>query len=101
MKKIFSTTWKKLAFANYIVPAEILEKYLPEHTKLDFFNGNCFVSLVGYTYSGVEIANLKVPFLSNFEEIDLRFYVKRFDGAAWRKGTVAITRILNTPGLEQ
>ena len=101
MKQLFSTEWKKVILANYIVPPEVVEKYLPKHTKLDFFNGNCYVSLVGYRYTKIKVADLKIPLIPDFEEIDLRFYVKRFNGAGWRKGTVVISRILNSPGLDK
>ena len=99
MKNLLTCEWKKLAFANYIVPPEIVEKYLPAHTRLDFFNGNCFVSLVGFQFKNISIAGIKVPFYSDFEEINLRFYVKRFDGAQWRKGTVFISEIANKTAL--
>lgn len=91
--------WRKLVFANYIVPPEILEKYIPPHTKLDYYNGNCFVSLVGFQFKNVQVKGVKVPFHENFEEVNLRFYVKRFDGASWRKGTVFISEIANKTAL--
>lgn len=99
MKNLLTCEWRKLAFANYIVPPEIVEDLLPAHTKPDFFNGNCFVSLVGFQFKNIEVAGLKVPFYSDFEEINLRFYVKRFDGARWRKGTVFISEIANKTAL--
>lgn len=91
--------WKKLAFANYIVPPEIVEKHLPPHTELDYFNGNCFVSLVGFQFKNVQIAGVKIPFHTDFEEINLRFYVKRFDGQQWRHGTVFISEIADKAAL--
>lgn len=96
---LLTTEWRKLAFANYIVPSELVEKHLPAHTKLDYFNGNCFVSLVGFQFKNVEVAGVKVPFHTDFEEINLRFYVKHFDGAAWRKGTVFLAEIVDKPAL--
>ena len=96
---LLTCEWRKLAFANYIVPPEILEKYLPAYTKLDYFNGNCFVSLVGFQFQNVQIAGIKVPLHTNFEEINLRFYVKRFDGAQWKKGTVFISEIADKTAL--
>jgi uncharacterized protein YqjF (DUF2071 family) len=99
MKNLLTCEWRKLAFANYIVSSEILEKYLPAHTKLDYFNGNCFVSLVGFQFKNISLAGIKVPFYSDFEEINLRFYVKRFDGAQWRKGTVFLSEIVNKKAL--
>ncbi|MEG9328167.1 hypothetical protein SAMN04488034_10628 [Salinimicrobium catena] len=99
MKNLLTCEWRKLAFANYIVPPEILEKYLPAHTQLDYFNGNCIVSLVGFQFKNISVAGIKVPFYSDFEEINLRFYVKRFDGAKWRKGIVFISEIANKKAL--
>lgn len=96
---LLTCEWRKLAFANYIVPAEILEKYIPPHTKLDYYNGHCFVSLVAFQFRNVKVAGLQVPFHKNFEEINLRFYVKRFDGASWRKGTVFISEIADKTAL--
>src|SRR5690554_2475742 len=91
--------WNKLIFANYIVPPEILEKHLPTHTQLDYFNGQCYVSLVGFQFRKVEIADVKVPFHTDFEEINLRCYVKRLDGQTWRKGTVFLGEIVDKPAL--
>lgn len=99
MQNLLTCQWRKLALANYIVPPEVVEKYLPAHTKLDFYNGNCFVSLVGFQFKNVEIANIPVPEFSDFEEINLRFYVKRFDGAKWQKGTVFISEIVDKEAL--
>lgn len=77
------------------VQDEILEKYLPAHTKPDHLNGNCFVSLVGFQFRDLEAAGIKVPLYSDFEEIRLRLYVKRFDGAKWRKGVDSIAEIVD------
>lgn len=96
---LLTCEWNKLAFANYIVPPEILQKYIPAHTKLDFYNGNCYVSLVGFQFKNVKISGVRVPLHTNFEEINLRFYVKRHDGQDWRKGTVFITEIADKAAL--
>lgn len=96
---LLTCEWKNLVFVNYTVPAELMQKYLPNYVKPDFYNGQCFISLVGFQFKNVEVANLKVPFHDNFEEINLRFYVKRFDGAKWRKGTVFISEIAGKAAL--
>lgn len=90
---LLTCEWKKLAFANYIVSPDILQEYIPAYTELDYFNGNCFVSLVGFQFKNVEVAGLKVPGFINFEEINLRTYVKHFDGQKWRHGTVFLSEI--------
>lgn len=97
--KTLTCEWRKLAFINYIVPPEILKNHLPPHTELDFYNGNCYVSLVGFQFKNVKIAGVQVPFHSDFEEINLRFYVKRFDGNQWRHGVVFLKEIVDRPAL--
>jgi len=86
--------WRKLIFANYIVDKELLTKYLPAGTELDFWNGNCFVSLIGFMFVNTRLLGIKVPFHSNFEEVNLRFYVKRFENGEWKRGAVFIKEIV-------
>ncbi|WP_424494544.1 YqjF family protein [Salinimicrobium sp. GXAS 041] len=96
---LLTAEWKNLVFANYTVPPQLIEKYLPAHTKPDFYNGKCYLSLVGFQFKNVKVANLKIPFNNDFEEINLRFYVKRFDGAKWRKGVIFISQIADKAAL--
>lgn len=86
--------WRKLAFANYVVDSSALEKYLPAGTELDLWNGKCYVSLVGFMFNNTRILGVKIPFHVNFEEVNLRFYVKRWDGTAWKNGVVFIKEIV-------
>lgn len=91
--------WRKLAIANYVVTPELLNKYIPFGTELDLFNGRCYLSLVGFMFLNTKLIGLKIPFHSNFEEVNLRFYVKRFDGKQWKRGVVFIKEIVPKPAL--
>ncbi|MDP5200815.1 YqjF family protein [Flavobacterium sp. DG2-3] len=86
--------WKNLALFNYEVDREILEKYLPAGTEIDIWNGKCYVSLVGFLFKETKVLGLKVPFHINFEEVNLRFYVKRFENGEWKRGVVFIKEIV-------
>ncbi len=86
--------WRKLALANYIIDKKLLDKYLPIGTELDLWNGNCYVSLVGFMFVNTKLLGLKIPFHTNFEEVNLRFYVKRFDNGEWKRGVVFIKEIV-------
>ncbi|WP_029034992.1 DUF2071 domain-containing protein [Salinimicrobium terrae] len=99
MKLNISSEFRKIALINYTLPPEVVEKFLPEHTKIDFYNGECMISLVGFQVKKLKVAGVKVPLLKDFEKIDLQIYVKRFDGAKWRKGVVVINRIFDQPGV--
>ncbi len=86
--------WKNLALFNYEVDAKILEKYLPSGTEIDLWNNKCYVSLVGFMFKNTKVLGLKVPFHVDFEEVNLRFYVKRFENGEWKRGVVFIKEIV-------
>jgi len=86
--------WKNLALFNYEIDATILEKYLSAGTQIDIWNNKCYVSLVGFMFKNTKVLGLKVPFHINFEEVNLRFYVKRFENGEWKRGVVFIKEIV-------
>ncbi|MBL7880208.1 MAG: DUF2071 domain-containing protein [Chryseobacterium gambrini] len=86
--------WRKLAIINYEINPEILEKYLPKGTELDFYNGKCYVSIVGFMFLNTKLLGLPIPFHRNFEEVNLRFYVKKKEGNDWKRGVVFIKEIV-------
>lgn len=101
MKRSISSEFRKVALLNFTIPPEVVQKYIPEHTKLDFYNGECIISLVGFQVQKLKVAGVKLPLLKDFGEIDLQIYVQRFDGSKWRKGIVVINRIFDQPGLDK
>ncbi len=86
--------WRKLIMANYAVDKSILEKYVPAKTELDLWNDTCYVSLVGFMFLNTKVLGLKIPFHVNFEEVNLRFYVRYKDGAEWKRGVVFVKEIV-------
>lgn len=86
--------WRKLAIANYIVDKTVLNKYVPAGTELDLWKGHCFVSLVGFMFKNTKLLGVKVPYHINFEEVNLRFYVKRYDKGEWKRGVVFVKEIV-------
>ncbi|MBL7816307.1 MAG: DUF2071 domain-containing protein [Saprospiraceae bacterium] len=86
--------WRKLAMANYAIDPDVLKKYIPAKTELDVWNGSCYVSLVGFMFLNTRLLGIKVPFHTHFEEVNLRFYVKYYDGKAWKRGVVFIKEIV-------
>jgi uncharacterized protein YqjF (DUF2071 family) len=86
--------WRKLAIANYAVNESVLQKHLPAGTELDLWKGKCYVSVVGFMFVNTKLLGIKIPFHVNFEEVNLRFYVKRFDQGEWKRGVVFIKEIV-------
>jgi uncharacterized protein YqjF (DUF2071 family) len=86
--------WRKLLMANYEVDPNILMKYVPFGTELDLWQGKCYVSLIGFMFMNTRLLGFKIPFHTNFEEVNLRFYVKRYDNDTWKRGVVFIKEIV-------
>ncbi len=95
MKPIFLTAeWNNLIMANYFIDPEILLPYLPPATELDIYKGKCYVSLIGFMFEKTKVLGVKIPFHINFEEVNLRFYVRHFDNGEWKRGAVFIKEIV-------
>lgn len=86
--------WNDLAIVNYEIDPKIVENYIPIGTELDLWNNKCYISLIGFMFEEVKIVGLKIPFHTNFEEVNLRFYVKRLENGIWKRGVVFIKEIV-------
>ena len=76
-KPFLTAEWRKLVLLNYNVDPLILKEYVPFGTDLDVWKGKCYVSLVGFMFLNTKVKGIKLPMHINFEEVNLRFYVKR------------------------
>jgi len=86
--------WRKLVMANYLVSEDLLKPYLPYGTELDYWNNNLYISLVGFMFLNTKVLGVPVPFHRNFEEVNLRFYVRYKQEGEWRRGVVFIKEIV-------
>jgi len=86
--------WKKLVLANYAFDEVLLTKYLPYKTELDKWNGTTYVSLVGFMFKNTRLLGVKIPFHTDFEEVNLRFYVRYKEDNEWKRGVVFIKEIV-------
>jgi uncharacterized protein YqjF (DUF2071 family) len=94
MKKFLTAKWLDLVMANYTVEPSLLSEFVPEGTELDFWNGECYASLVAFKFFETRVLGLPVPFHRNFLEVNLRFYVRRETGNEIRRGVVFIKEIV-------
>ncbi|HMG89867.1 MAG TPA: DUF2071 domain-containing protein [Chryseolinea sp.] len=99
MSVFLSAEWRKLAMANYAIEPSLLASFLPEGTELDLWNNKCYVSLVGFLFLNTRLKGIKVPFHTNFEEVNLRFYVRRLDHDGIKRGVVFIKEFVPKPAL--
>ncbi|MFT7606278.1 MAG: hypothetical protein ACI8VT_003878, partial [Saprospiraceae bacterium] len=91
--------WRKLVLANYEVDSSLLLPYLPYKTEIDTWNNRCYVSLVGFMFKNTKMLGLRIPFHINFEEVNLRFYVRYNDRGEWKRGVVFIKELVPKPAI--
>lgn len=102
MPKVFlQAQWLNLIMANYEIDPAVLKPYLPFGTELDTWQGRHYVSLVGFLFDETKVLGMTIPGHICFEEVNLRFYVKRGEkrGVVFIKEIVpriAITLVANT-----
>jgi len=92
--RFLKAKWTNLLMVNYEVDPKILKPYLPAYTVLDLWQGKALVSMVGFLFEDTKVLGIKWPFHVNFEEVNLRFYVRHFDGKEWKRGAVFISEIV-------
>ena len=94
MKRFLTAKWHDLIMANYEVEPSVLVDRLPVGTELDLHEGKCFVSLVGFMFLDTRVMDFLVPGHINFEEVNLRFYVRRGTEGEVRRGVVFVKEIV-------
>lgn len=66
-----------LAMLNWRVDPDLVAPYVPNGTELDFDGGHTYVSVVGFLFADTRVLGLPIPFHRTFEEVNLRFYIRR------------------------
>jgi uncharacterized protein YqjF (DUF2071 family) len=82
--------WRNLLMFNYAVDPGLLRRFVPRGTELDAFEGRTYFSLVGFEFNRTRVAGVAIPFHRSFEEVNLRFYVRR----SGRRGVVFIRELV-------
>jgi uncharacterized protein YqjF (DUF2071 family) len=85
--------WRHLAVLNFAIDPDRLRPYLPAGTELDFWHARTFVSLVGFQFLDTRVWGWPIPFHRHFDEVNLRFYVRRRTDAGWRRAVVFIREL--------
>lgn len=79
---------------NFAVDPDVLEPFVPSGTELDYFQDQTFLTVVGFLFLNTRVLGLAVPLHRDFEEVNLRFYVKRKSVDGWKRGVVFIRELV-------
>ena len=80
--------------SNYAVDPRLLAPLVPPGTEIDFENGETFLSVVGFLFLDTRLLGLPIPLHRDFEEVNLRFYVRRKSADTWRRGVVFVRELV-------
>ena len=95
MSSVFLTAeWQRLLMLNFPIEPEALQKHVPKGTELDAWEGTAYVSLVAFLFLDTRLKGMTIPFHRNFEEINLRFYVRSRGPEGWRRGVVFVKEVV-------
>jgi uncharacterized protein YqjF (DUF2071 family) len=93
-RPFLTASWRYLAMLNYEVPATLVQPMVPAGTELDSFRGAVLVTLVGFRFLHTRVLGVGVPGHRDFDEVNLRFYVRRRADDGWRRAVVFVRELV-------
>src|SRR4029077_8368926 len=94
VQPFLTANWRYLAMLNYVVHPALVEPLVPVGTEIDYENGETFVSIVGFLFLDTRLLGLPIPLHRDFEEVNLRFYVRRKSADTGRRGVVFVRELV-------
>lgn len=92
--RFLDARWVNLAMLNYEIDPGVLMEHVPEGVELDTWDGRAFVSMVGFRFLDARLLGVPILFHRHFDEVNLRFYVRRVCADGVRRGVVFIKEIV-------
>ncbi|MGI9471039.1 MAG: YqjF family protein [Rubripirellula sp.] len=86
--------WRDLLMINWKIPEQRIASWVPKGCDVDTFQGNTYASLVAFQFRNTRVLGVPVPGHRNFEEVNLRLYVKRETAEETRRGVVFVREIV-------
>ena len=95
-RPFLTAEWRHLVMLNYEVDPAILAPLVPVGTALDLWRGRTLVSVVGFRFLGTRLFGAPIPGHRDFDEVNLRFYVRReTPGDEARHGVVFVRELVS------
>jgi len=91
--------WQTLVMLNYEADPALLARLAPRGTEPEIWNGKAYASLVGFEFVQARLHGCYIPFHQDFEELNLRFYVRRRTVEGWRRGVVFAKQFAPRPAV--
>lgn len=92
--RFLTAQWRDLLMLNYAVDPALLAPHVPAGTALDLWQGEALVSVVGFRFVDTRVLGLPLPGHRDFEEVNLRFYVRREVAQSVRRAVVFLRELV-------
>jgi uncharacterized protein len=79
---------------NYEVTPGLLDSLVPAEVEIDRWHDHLYVSVVGFLFRDTKVLGIPIPAHRTFEEVNLRFYVRRHVGGEVRRGVVFVRELV-------
>ena len=93
-RPFLTAQWRNLIMLNYAVEPSLLVPLVPRGTTLDTFGGTTYLSLVAFLFDDTRLLGVPIPWHRTFEEVNLRFYVRRDLPGEARRGVTFIRELV-------
>lgn len=93
-RPFLTAEWRNIAMLNYAVDPSWLADRVPFGTELDQFDGKTYISLVAFRFTRSRVRGIWIPFHSDFDEVNLRFYVMRKHADTVRRGVAFVREVV-------
>lgn len=87
--------WRDLAILNFEIDPSVLAALVPRGLELDPWEDRHYISLIGFRFLNTRVLGIPIPFHNDFDEVNLRFYVRRRVAEGWRHGIVFIKELVS------
>lgn len=93
-RPFLTAEWRYLAMLNFEIEPAVLRPLVPGGTELDAHEGRTLVSVVGFRFLQTRVRGLALPWHRHFDEVNLRFYVRRAAPEGWRRAVVFVRELV-------
>ena len=76
LESFMSQNWEDLILLHWRYPVDDLRKLIPSELQLDLFDGQAWLSVVGFRLTNLKINPIGMISWKDFDEVNLRTYVK-------------------------
>jgi len=93
-RRFLTAEWRYLSMLNFRIDPAVLHPHVPAGTELDTWRGDALVSVVGFRFVDTRVLGWPIPFHRDFDEVNLRFYVRRLVHGEVRRAVTFIREVV-------